>query len=60
MGKGGTAQRRAQVKAGEVVMVSKDDEEVDALQQELGLQAVVYKVTKATLEDLEQSGYLHS
>jgi len=60
LGRGGTTPRRAQVKASDVLLVTKDDEEVDALQQTLGLQATVFKVSKATLDDLEQSGHLHS
>jgi hypothetical protein len=56
VGKGG----RLHAKAGDVLIVSKSDAEVAELQQELGLQAVVYRVSQATLADLEQSGFLHS
>lgn len=60
LGRGGTTPRRAQVKHSDVLLVTKDDAEVDALQQELGQQATVYKVSKDTLSDLEQSGFLHA
>jgi hypothetical protein len=56
VGKGG----RLHAKAGDVLLVTKSDDEVAELQQELGLQAVVYRVSKETLADLEQSGFLHS
>jgi hypothetical protein len=56
VGKGG----RLHAKAGDVLIVTKSDDDVAELQQELGLQAVVYRVSKETLADLEQSGFLHS
>jgi hypothetical protein len=59
MGRGGTTPRRAQVKQSDVLMVTTDDAEVDALQQELGLQCTVYKVSKKTIEELDESGFLH-
>lgn len=57
--RGGKKPRRASLKATDVLLVTADDAEVDALQQELGLQATVYKVSQETLTDLEQSGFLH-
>lgn len=59
LARGGTTPRRANLKATDVLLVTEDDDEVDELQRELGLQATVYKVSKKTLEDLEQSGFLH-
>ncbi len=56
VGKGG----RLHAKAGDVLIVTKDDDEVAELQRELGLRATVYKVDSATLEDLATSGFLHS
>jgi len=59
LSRGSMTPRRAQVKASDVLVATKDDDEVDALQQQLGLQATVYKVSSATLEDLDTSGFLH-
>lgn len=59
-GRGGKTPRRAHLKAGDVVLVTTDDADVDELQQELGLQTTVYKVSKETLADLEQSSFLHT
>ena len=55
VGKGG----RLHAKVGDVLMVAKSEDEVADLQRELGMQATVYRVSKATLDDLEQSGFLH-
>lgn len=55
IGKGG----RLHAKAGDVLLVG-SDEDFATLQQELGLRATVYRVSKDTLEDLERSGFLHS
>jgi hypothetical protein len=56
VGKGG----RLHAKAGDVLIATRDEAEVAELQKELGLQAVVYRVSKETLADLEQSGFLHA
>lgn len=55
VGKGG----RLHAKAGDVLVVG-SDEDVAELQKELGLQTTVYRVSEKTLEDLDQSGFLHS
>lgn len=54
IGKGG----RIHAKDRDVVIVTKDDDEVAELQKMLGQQAMVYKVTKATLDELETLGHL--
>ena len=54
-GKGG----RHQAKAGDVVMVTRKESDVAALQEKLGISATVYQVDESTLTDLEQSNFLH-
>lgn len=54
-GKGG----RLHVKAGDVLIVTKDEGEWSDLQKQLGLRATVYRVSKATLDELESTGFLH-
>lgn len=57
LSRGGSTARRAHPKKGDVLLVG-SDEEVDALQQEVGSRATVHRVDKDTIADLKKSGFL--
>lgn len=55
-GKGG----RLHAKQNDVLFVTNSDAAVAELQQQLGLQTTVYRATAKTIEDLQDSGFLHA